>query len=358
MAFQTITRFSQEILNQNYRAPGVLPGAVPPDPGNAPAPANPNIKIPDQFIRCIPFLRADRGELEGRPFSRAYQVRTAKPVDEIQATARTGGTPWRPGVTVPFGEELDLSSPSGSTGVRFKEFGFVLRATHLMLDSGMDTDMLRAQLPLAKEGIKRGLSRALLNSLPVNDDQAELSGIPRFVDLAGPQVVQYSMARGLLGGLGDIKVLCCTSDGGSGAGPDYFVMPPIVLLLLIKGLEDKGVTPQFDYCPALGQRTLCYQGVHCITGPIAEPGPPQPPVTRVYALKFYGPSGMNVMHLGGESADFGIRVEPATTQIGLDGGGEANTTSRAHYVFGNYALLVKEPESIAVLDGVPTTDRF
>src|SRR5690242_17418446 len=99
MAFATVTRFSLEALNQNYRAPGVLPRALP--PGSVPAmPAqDPTYKISDDFIRIVPIVRATGPD---RPMARQYQVRTADDIFEPPFTARGAGTAWAPGVTTAF----------------------------------------------------------------------------------------------------------------------------------------------------------------------------------------------------------------------------------------------------------------
>ncbi|HTT55708.1 MAG TPA: hypothetical protein VMF63_01250, partial [Opitutaceae bacterium] len=45
MPLANVTRFSLEILYQNYRAPGVLPGSVPPGRGDAAATQDPSFKV-------------------------------------------------------------------------------------------------------------------------------------------------------------------------------------------------------------------------------------------------------------------------------------------------------------------------
>ncbi|HEY8086254.1 MAG TPA: hypothetical protein VIF09_00365 [Polyangiaceae bacterium] len=347
MTFASVTRSSLELLNQNCRAPGVVPGPVPPGRGAAAQPQSPDFAVVDEFIRVVPFVRASA---DGRPQARAYQVRSVAALAEPPATARgVAGSTWTSGVTVPFGQELEMS------GSRFKKISLVVRADEAMVDGGAAEDMLTTQARLATTAIIRGLSEALLFSAPP-DDQGEVRGLLPF--LVGPQDVAYSAARKLMGGLAEIEARCAPSGGDFGARPDAFVLSSRARWRLMKEMEDKGVSPDFRHCPAIGGTALHYHGVPVLVGRVPEPAGGTSPVTDAWAVKLYGPSGIRIYHLGGESSSYGVRAENITTMSSFDGSGDARTATRGIEVFGVYALVVPEAASIARLHGVPTEDPF
>jgi hypothetical protein len=351
MPFQTISRTSLELLNQNYRSPGVLPRPVPPGRGDASTPDNLGFRVADEFIRVVPFVNAD---MVGRPHPRQYQVRSAADLFEPDFTARPAGSAWVSGRTTGYGQELEL------VGARFKKISTVVRSDPLMLDRASGDDMLSAQIILAEISIVRALSEALLHSVPASDDATELAGLPFFLPPGGAQDVAYDAGRRLIGGLAEIEARCCPSDGDFGAHPDVFIMASRTRWRLLKELEDKGVTPDFQHSPITGRIQFHYHGIPVLTGRVAEPAAAPPNVSRTtaWALKLYGPSGIRVLHLGGDSTEFGVRNEPMTTMTGFDAAGEAVSASRGVEVFGVYSVLVPEPMSIARLNGIPTADPF
>lgn len=342
MPFSSITRESLELLNQNYRRAGVLPGAVPGGRGNEPAPADPSFRVADEFIRVLPFENA---LITGRPHARQYQVTVRGILEEPEFTARPGGSAWIPGQSSPSGNDFV------AVGTRFKKLSLVVRSDESMVDGG-GTDMLEAQIDLARTAIVRALSEALFHSSPPNDDGAELAGLPFYLG-GGVNDVGYDSARGMMGGLAEIEARCSPGDGDFGARPDVFVMSSRARWRLLREMEEKGVTPQFDYSPITGRRQLHFHGLPVLIGRV-----PEPKTTDAWALKLYGPSGIRLVHLGGVEEDFGLRREERTTLAGLDGQGEANSATRSVEVFGVYSLSVPDPFSIARLNGIPAADPF
>jgi len=167
MALRSISRQTLELLYQNVRSPGVMPRGVRPGRGDETDPSDPSFGVADDLIRVIPFVRIDDG-----PFARQYMLRVTDGVDEPDATHRGGGgTAWTPGATMAFGEELE---PVGS---RFKKIGVTVWVDELMSDE-VGTDVLEVESRLARIGIVRALSEALLHSNPPEDDNAELAGLP------------------------------------------------------------------------------------------------------------------------------------------------------------------------------------
>lgn len=346
MPFRSLTRTSLEMLNQNYRVPGVLPGGVPPARGDAAAASDPSYKVADEFIRIIPFINA---EVDGRAPARQFQIRIAGLLEEPPATARGGGTPWTGGATMASGHELDI------VGARFKKISSVVRSDEAMV-TGSDEDMLAVQVELAAVGVVRSLSEAIFSSLPASDDTSEIAGLPYFLGAGSLQDVRYDPGRGVMGGLAEILARCHPSDGDFGTEADVIVASARTVWRLCHELETRGLAPDFRFSALTGKRQLHFRGVPILGGRVAEPAGAN--TTEAWALKIGGPSAVRILHVGGEPEEFGIRKEPATTMAAIDVNGEATSATRGIEVFGVYSLLVPEPESTARLRSIPAGDPF
>ena len=343
MAFRQISRETLEVLNQNVRIPGVVPGAVPPGRGDATTPAFPELAVADDFIRIIPFRHVDIGN---RPFARQYavQILNNDPIEENQQLiARAASTGWEPGTTEPFGHDLI------ATGTRFKKISTVVRADNLMVTGDFD-DVLSAQIELARIGIIRSLSEAILFSNPASDDDRELAGLPFYLPANSAQDVLFDPTRGLLSGLKEIITRCRPGDDGLGAGPDAIVTSSTVLARSVDELEKLGVTPQYRYSELTGKEEHHYFKTPIIEGRVARPDSADP-VTDAWALKLTGPSSIEVLCIGGDT--FGLREDPHTTLANIATTGEVDSSSRGIEIYGVYALSVKDPMSIARLRGIP-----
>ena len=349
MTFNDITRDTLEILNQNYRLPGVMPRPVPPGRGDAAAPQDPSYSVADEFIRAIPFVNT--GVVEPRPYARQYQVRTVNTLFEPPFTTRQTSTAWVSGDTDPAGEELEI------VGSRFKKISTVVRTDELMVTDGDDEDVFQVQIGLAQISIVRALSEAILFSNPTTDDDAELAGLPFYLPAGSPNDVTYDAGRGMIGGLSELEARTCPSDGNFGGRADVFVMSSRGRWRLLKELEDKGVKPDFMFCPWTGRIQFHYHGLPVLVGRLPEPQDPNGS-TQAWALKLLGPTGVRILHLEGDSDNFGLRQETVTTMTGLDGSGEAQSATRGVEVFGVYSVIVPEPNAIARLSGIPITDPF
>ncbi|WP_315830715.1 hypothetical protein [Bradyrhizobium prioriisuperbiae] len=343
MGFAAVTRFSLEVLNQNYRAPVVLPRPVPPSRGDAPAVQDASYKVADDFIRLVPFVRAGGSD---RPVARQYQVRTAEDLFEPPFTARGGaGTTWVQGASTPFGQEFDIA------GTRFKKVSTVFRDDPLMEQS-----MRRHQEILAGTAVVRAMSDAAWNSFPSNDDQSELAGFRYYLPAASPQHVTYDPARKLLGGLAEIIARCCPSDGDFGVGPDVIVTTSRVIWRLVKEHQDKGIDPVFEYCPLTAKKQLHYCGVPLVTGRIAEPAGTTS-TTEAWAIKITGDSAVRFVHVGGDSDNYGLQRR-STTVSWRDASGEVEGSSPATEVYAIVSVLVPEEQAVAVLQKIPTADPY
>jgi hypothetical protein len=66
-------------------------------------------------------------------------------------------------------------------------------------------------------------------------------------------------------------------------------------------------------------------------------------LTSIWAVKLSGPTGIRMLHSGGDSAEFGLDVSDIPTQ--------ATVSKMGKFVGGYYTLFVPEEESLARLDG-------
>lgn len=347
MPFSAISRDSLELLNQNYRLPGVMPRPVPPGRGAAASPQDPDFSVADELIRAVPFMEIGSA---GRPHARQYQVRVSGALAEPDFSARAQSSAWVSGATTPAGTEFEL------TGTRFKKLSTMVRTDELMVSDDGEEDVFNAQLVLAQTSIVRALSEALLFSSPASDEDAEFTGLPFFLPTGNPNNVAYDSTRGLIGGLSELECRVAPSDGDYGDRPDVFVLSSRARWRLIKELEDKGVTPEFVNSPLTGRLQFHLHGVPVLIGRVPEPSSED--TTEAWALKLYGPSGIRVLHAEGDPNNFGLRSEPITTVTQLDATGEAENASRGVEVFGVYAVSVPEPNAIARLQGIPAADPF
>ena len=350
MPFQSIDRDSLELLKQNYRSPGVLPGPIPPSKGDASAPQDPTFKVADEFIEVVPFV--DISYAGNQPHARQYQVRVAGDLSEPNFSAAPTGTPWKPGTTTPFGQELE------TVGARFKKLEVTVRIDDLMVDGrwsetdgSWPEDMLSVQVDLGKESLKRAVSFALWASHVTSDDQDQLASFQN--SLTSSQDVAYDSTRKLLGGLAEIVTRCSTSDGRC----DILVMSPRASWRLDKEREDKGTNLEYQFSPLTGRIQQHFHGIPVLLGRVPEPAGGANPTTVAWALRIMGRSGVKVLHNGGD--EFGRRTRLMTTMAEIEPTtGEAKSSSEGVTIFGVYSLLVPEPTAIARLKGIPTPDPF
>ena len=129
---------------------------------------------------------------------------------------------------------------------------------------------------------------------------------------------------------------------------------------LLKELEDAGSTPDFRPSPLTQRVQLHFHGIPVLTGRVREgivSGSYSS--TDAWALKLFGPSGVRVLHVGGDPRSYGVRVDRAGPVMRLDSeSGEANNASRGVEVSGVYSIVVPEPNSVARLHGIPAVDPF
>jgi hypothetical protein len=236
----------------------------------------------------------------------------------------------------------------------------------------MDGDVLDTQVRLASLAIVRAVSRAVLQSYPgtagsVNDDIMPMPGLPYYFDSSfgggsSPFFTEQTVAFGanLRAGFSAIARVCHPSDGDFGARADAFVTSEYVRQSLIDELEANQLMPQYEHSALTGRVEMHYRGIPVLTGRVDEDGN-TPSKTDVWAIKLSGPSAVKVLHLGGESANFGVQVEPKTlvTQASSNSNADSraptdvNNVTRGVEVFGIYSLQIPEVQSVARLTNVP-----
>jgi len=360
---RSIDRDALTILNLLYRVPGLIPQPVYPATPDGVHDQSP-FTVEDELIRVLRFVGTDP---DGRPYSHHYQVKAKGRLDEPTMATSGTGTPWRPGATTPFGQALEPLFMQPSNLARFKKGSLFVRADELMVDpSNAGDDLLEVQVRLASIALVRGLSLAILQSRPLpradltvvatgvglGDDAAEFTGLPSYV--AGTtQDLAWQQSAGMIGGLAAIEARCHSSGGDFGTGPDAFVMSSRARWRLLAEMESKGVTPQFLLCPLTGKLQLHFHGVPVLTGRVREEA--DGGRTDAWALKLFGPTGVQVLHVGGKSRAFGVQLDATTvTQAAsTDNDGDVQSSTRGVEAFGNYSLVVPELSSVARLRDIP-----
>ena len=129
---------------------------------------------------------------------------------------------------------------------------------------------------------------------------------------------------------------------------------------LLKELEDKGVTPDFHASELTGRVQLHCHGIPVLTGRVAEGTPSGGSAwTEAWALKITGPSGIRILHVGGDSRNFGLRTERKTTVAqATTVPGDVSIASRGIEIYGVYSLHVPESTSFARLKQIPIDEPF
>jgi hypothetical protein len=206
-------------------------------------------------------------------------------------------------------------------------------------------DQLEVQVGARKVGCVRALGSGILEG---TGGGTALEGF-KFHIVSGQTI---GAANGAANGgaptledLHKLVYLATASDGCVGAGADCLVAAPKAIRFIIKLLEDKGTTPHFAFDSDLGVPVLHFNGIPVYLGQNAtnETKGTGTNLTSIWAVKLTGPTGVRVLHSGGDSSEFGIEVSDIPTQ--------ATISKLGRFVGGYYSVLVPEQESLARLDG-------
>lgn len=274
----------------------------------------------DQLIRKLRFQRIEQpGEL----------------VDWNRATTPPTVPIYAPG----SGLSVSTTNTTKETAY-FRRIGDVAEVDHAQETAASNpNDQLGVQVAMKRAAIIRRLGEQVV----IGDGlSSNLRGLDYYITGAQTPITSPTLTREQV-----LKLIATVtaSDGTVGAGADCLVANERVVRYLIKLFEDApggGVSWIMD--GDLGVAVPHCAGVPVYVGqePIGDPNPAD--TSNLWAVKLRGPTGIYVLHTGGESRDFGIEVRPVPMQ--------ASTSTRGFFVGGFYALVVPEAESIAKIAGI------
>jgi hypothetical protein len=282
-------------LTRCLRLPGFFPGG-----------------FVDQFLRVLPFQH-----LEG--YGRSVEANVA--------TSLGGTSFYDPGTGVNA-----VPGATSLTTFTFQRVAGTAQVDVADIDASADPDdQLDLQVAMRKVSLLRTLSTATFFGSGVAPQMAGLNTLVpagQQIDLAGaaPTLANYHR----------LVSLVRASDGGLGCGgADALVMNLNARRQLISLMESGGPICTFEDDPVLGHPVLKFEGVPVY---VTE-GIPMAPETMVFAVKLRGPTGVRMLHVGGDSDEFGIVVDEVPSQMAV--------SERAAIVRGYYALFVPEVEAAA-----------
>ena len=208
--------------------------------------------------------------------------------------------------------------------------------------SGAANDLLQMQIEAKKIGVIRRLGSEIIQGSGAGTSLSGL-GNEQTTDAPNQTIVVTAGGANLYASLEDLHRLVNlvrASDGYVGAGADCIVTHERVVRLLfhLSEISAGGTALTWERDPELGVPIPHFQGIPIYIGQVAN--------FDIWALKLTGPTGIRVLHGGGDAECFGIQVEPVPMQ--------ASQSNRGAFVGGYYALMVPEAQSLARLTG--TTD--
>ncbi len=230
-------------------------------------------------------------------------------------------------------------------------------------------DVKDTVMRLARLALLRQLGRSIVNGLGATP---YLRGLAGYYDgLFGgtgsdPQTIAWPGSVGSLSVLPKaVRLLMrqvSASGAGFGVGPNALVMSRRMRDALINESAGQGINPEFRPS-ATGEYRFHFLGVPVYVAPVREDeldstsspdyptyGATPPKATSIYALRLGGPTGVRVLHAGGDSSRYGVEVE--------DLAGVSAGTVVGYRLHGNYALFVPERQACARLFGVPIDDSL
>jgi hypothetical protein len=210
------------------------------------------------------------------------------------------------------------------------------------------------QLDLQVEMKKAALIRQLSSQIILGNGSApNLTGLAIGVD-AVDQTIDPAAGTGTAPTLDDyhkLLTLVTASDGSVGLGPDALVMHPRARRQLMNRLETaSGGCAHFAVDDSLDHPVLYFEGIPVYVSQSvsveeqADGSLDGGSLTSVFAVKLNGPTGLRMLHQGGDSNSFGIMVEEVPPQLSV--------AKRAATVRGFYSLFIPEIGSLARLKAI------
>jgi hypothetical protein len=284
----------------------------------------------DQFVRKIPFEHVDQ---------------PSESMDWNRATALPTVVAFVPGGALPA-TAMDTTKVTAN----WLRVGDVAEVDYFHKVAASDPfDQLEVQVTAKKVGVVRALGLGIVEG---GGGAGIFEGFKFRITGGQTTGAADNAANGGVPTLNDLHrlfYLVTASDGCVGAGADCFVAAPKAVRFIAKLIEDKGGTPQYVFDPNLGVPVLYFNGIPVYAGQNVsnETKGTGTNLTSVWAVKLTGPTGVRVLHSGGDPSMFGIDVtdipaQPTVSKIGK-------------FVGGSYALLVPEDESLARLNGCDLT---
>lgn len=287
----------------------------------------------DQFIRKVPFQRVERATTQVK----WNRLPAGTSIPSVAAYAADG---------ILSGLPIDVATLPKT--VTLQRIGDMVQVDYFsQMASGDPTDLLKMQMAARKVGVIRSLGLQIVQG---NGVAPQLSG------LGNEQTVDGGPSFPVTGGVGfptlqDLHKLVNAvraSDGFVGAGADCLMTHERVVRFILAIAENApggaGITWQRD--ADLGVPVPHFQGIPIYIGQAAGAASvPGPAVNyEVWALKLTGPTGIRVLHAGGDPDQFGVLNEPVPMQM--------NRSNLGAFVGGFYGLMVPEPQSLARLTGI------
>jgi hypothetical protein len=268
----------------------------------------------DEFIRAISFQEAGG-------YGRTVQ---------INRSATLGDTNfYNPDAAVPA-----VQGTTGLTTFTFERLGGLAQVDSADIDaSGEPNNQLDLQVEMRKVSLLRTLSTLMIFG---NGVAPQMSGLLNQTD-AGQQFDLAGVAP-TLKDYHRLVALVRASDGFVGTGADALVMNFTARRQLTALLEAAGCCTTYEPDELLGAPVLKFDGASVY---VTEGIPLTPDETTIFAVKLKGSTGVRMLHVGGDSEEFGIVIDDVPNQM--------TVSQRAKTVRGYYALFVPEVQSVAAI---------
>ena len=328
----------------------------------------------DEFLLAIPFETYDRDPLSNVSPSRTMTVTSGAPVAYFPSASQTGA-----GFYTSSTGEPELSLDVQSVDATYEAAAFARLGAYVDMDRlqqrltsiggalSRGPDLRDTLLRLAKLAVVRQLGRAL-----VTGSDASFRGLAKYYDGlyilpsgSDPQVIKANAGTtaGLLAS--DVRRLLrqvAPSGAGLGCGANALVMSRRTRDRLLT--DAAAVNMPVEFRPAAnGEMRYHFNGVPVYLAPLRDDedtagtvptysSPQTFNASSIYAMRLGGPTGVRVLHMGGETAQYGLSVEEVTPT-----GTSSNTNITRFKVHGYFALFIPERQAAARLFAVDITSE-
>jgi hypothetical protein len=283
----------------------------------------------DQFIRRIPF----------------HDVTGYGQLVSINRASLGAAAPYA------ANDAMNLNaSSSATTTFNFRRIGDTVEVDSADITSSEETQQqLDLQVAMKKVAVVRLLSLQLIQGGGVSPDLLGLAGSVDATQTINPLAGVNTAPT--LDDYHKLLTMVCASDGMVGTGPDALVMHPRTRRQLMSVLEAAaGGCAQFAADETIDHPVLLFEGIPVYVDESVSTTETDAGLettsdrTSVFAVKLNGPTGIRVLHQGGDSSEFGLITEEVPAQLSI--------SKRATTVRGFYALMIPEIKSVARLKAI------